>query len=90
MFGDWSWESSRTDVQSSRFASWLNELKLKGSLLTIIEIGAGTAVPTVRMTSEEIAREFQTPLIRINPREPQGAEIALAMGAVEALEKILP
>ena len=89
MFSDWKWESSRTDAQSSRFVSWLNKLKLKGGLLAIIEIGAGTAVPTVRMTSEEIAKEFQTPLIRINPREPQGAEIALPMGAIEALEKIL-
>ena len=88
MFGDWSWESSRTDAQSSRLQSWLAMLEEAGAKLTVIEIGAGTAVPTVRMTSEDVARHFDIPLIRINPREVHGAEICLEMGAVEALEEL--
>ncbi len=89
MFGDWSWESSRTDAQGDRFTSWISELEDKKSSLAVIEIGAGTAVPTVRRTSEEIAKYFETPLIRINPREAHGAEIGLETGAVDALERIL-
>ena len=89
MFGDWEWESSRTDAQSRRLQSWLAMLEDAGATLAVIEIGAGTAVPTVRRTSEDIARHFNTPLIRINPREPQDAEIGIAMGALEALEEIV-
>ncbi len=88
MFGDWSWESSRTDAQSRRLQSWLAMLEEAGAKLAVIEIGAGTAVPTVRMTSEDVARHFGVPLIRINPREVHGAEIGLAMGAGEALERM--
>jgi len=88
MFGDWQWESSRTDAQSRRLQRWLAMLEEEGAKLAVIEIGAGTAVPTVRMTSEDIARHFDVPLIRINPREAHGAQIGLEMGAVEALDKL--
>ena len=89
MFGDWYWESSRSDAQTLRFSSWIETLKHKRSSVAIIEIGAGTAVDTVRRTSQEIAKYLNAPLIRINPREPQGADIPIAMGALEALKKIL-
>jgi len=89
MFGDWEWESSRTDAQSRRLQSWLAMLEDAGATLAVIELGAGTAVPTVRRTGEDVARHFGTPLIRINPREPQDAEIGIAMGALEALEEIV-
>ncbi len=88
MFGDWMWESRRTDAQSVRLQAWLATLEEEGASLAIVEVGAGTAVPTVRRTSEDIARHFNVPLIRINPREAHDAEIALPMGAVEAIEKI--
>ena len=89
MFGDYSWESSRTDKQNKKLNDWFAQLKQAGAKLAIVEMGAGTAVPTVRHTSEQVAQSFSTPLIRINPRESFGAEIALPMGAVEALEHIL-
>ena len=63
-------------------------LEEEGAKLAVIEIGAGTAVPTVRMTSEDVARHFGVPLIRINPREAHGAQIELEMGAREALEEL--
>ncbi len=85
MFGDWGWISRREDIQRMRFERFLQRAKKD---LVIIEIGAGTAVPTVRLTGERIARAYGASLIRINPREPQGASISLAMGAKEALEKI--
>ena len=89
MFGDWQWESSRTDAQSRRLQQWLSKLEDTGARLAIVEMGAGTAVPTVRMTGEDVARHFDVPLIRINPRESFGAAIPLEMGALEALEQIV-
>jgi NAD-dependent SIR2 family protein deacetylase len=88
MFGDWEWESARTDAQSHRLQAWLSELEAAGAKPAVIEMGAGTAVPTVRRTSEDVARHFGIPLIRINPRESFDAEIALPMGALEALRAI--
>lgn len=85
MFGDWHWVEKRARVQEEYFESFLNRAYKK---LVVIEFGAGLAVPTVRMTGERIAKNFGAKLIRVNPREPQGADITLAMGAEEAIEKI--
>ena len=89
MFGDYSWEYHRTDMQTERLNQWMDNIEQAGAKLAIVEIGAGIAVPTVRNTSEQIASRFDVPLIRINPRESMGAELGLAMGAVEALDVIL-
>ncbi len=89
MFGDFGWEYFRTDMQRDRLGSWMNTLEYKGAKLAIVEVGAGTAVPTVRHTSEQIAKRFNVPLIRINPRESFGAAIELPMGALEALQQIM-
>ena len=90
MFGDYGWEYARTEGQRERLELWLGRLEAEGGNPAIIEMGAGTAVPTVRNTSEQIAARFGVPLIRINPRESFGAEIALPTGALETLEKIIP
>jgi hypothetical protein len=89
MFGDFGWEYARTDGQRERLVKWMDEIEKKGGKLAIIEIGAGTAVPTVRNTSDQIAKRFNVPLIRINPRESFGAEIELPVGALEALCNII-
>jgi NAD-dependent SIR2 family protein deacetylase len=89
MFGDYGWNYSRTDAPRDRLVRWMDRLEEEGASLAIIEMGAGTAVPTVRNTSEQIAKRFDVPLIRINPRESQGAEIGIEMGAAEALDKII-
>jgi hypothetical protein len=59
--------------------------------LVVIEIGAGTAIPTVRYTSERAAASTGGTLIRINPREPQApsGHIGLPLNAAEGLQKIL-
>ncbi len=89
MFGDFSWEHKRTSAQRVALVSWMDKLEREGAKLAIVEMGAGTAVPTVRNTSEQIAQRFDIPLIRINPRESFGAELGLEMGAVEALSNII-
>lgn len=84
MFGDYGWIGERTAHQQQCFDRFLANAK---SPLVVIELGAGTAIPTIRHLSERLARRSGGRLIRINPREPQvpGGQIALAMGALEAL-----
>jgi len=89
MFSDMHWISARTDEQEARFSEWLNRIAGKG--LAIVEIGAGTAVPTVRLTCERLAAVVDdATLIRINPREPQVPHggISIPAGAMAALESI--
>ncbi len=82
MFGDYSWDSSRSDRQMSRFRQWMERQRR----IVAIEMGAGLAIPTVRNVCEQLG----DPLIRINPREPEvtGRSIGIAMGARAALEQI--
>ena len=88
MFGDWHWIPGRTAAQEQRFSDWL--ARAAGPKLVIVELGAGSAVPTVRMTSEQIASRSGATLVRINPREPQvrHGHIGIATNALEALEQI--
>ena len=57
--------------------------------MAVVECGAGTAIPSVRMFSERLQRRGAT-LVRINLREPQvpPGGVPLAMGALEALQRI--
>ena len=84
MFGDWGWDSSRSQAQGERLERWLQGLS--GARLVVVELGAGTAVPTVRNLSDRLSRRPFCTLIRINPREPHGppGTLGLAMGAAEA------
>lgn len=86
MFGDWEWDESRTAEQERRLERWLGQVR--GQRLVVLEVGAGQAVPTVRRFSEQVAESFHAPLIRINPREPEGADLPLALGALEALRDL--
>lgn len=66
---------------------FLDEIRDRNTV--VIELGAGTAVPTVRWTSEGLQRSGAT-LIRINPREPEGPRgtISLAGGAAAELAEL--
>ncbi len=88
MFGDWSWISERSQQQAERMQKWLSEVLSANAKLAIIEMGAGSSVPTVRMQSERIASYPNASLIRINPREydvPNG-EIGLALTAKSGVD----
>jgi len=88
MFNDWHWIPRRTSAQERRFEAWLAEVI--DARTVIIELGAGSAVPTVRITSEHVATRLGATLVRINPREPQTphGQIGLPLNALEALEAI--
>ncbi|GAB2180656.1 hypothetical protein DLREEDagrD3_08790 [Denitratisoma sp. agr-D3] len=62
MFGDGGWISTRTDRQEARLEDWCAEV---GKRLVVIELGAGTAIPTARRYGEYHGGA----LVRINPRE---------------------
>ncbi|MGO8747479.1 MAG: hypothetical protein ACLQNE_16015 [Thermoguttaceae bacterium] len=54
----------RTEIQEPHYRGWL--ATVGGNRLAVVELGAGTAIPTVRHQCELRSRR----LIRINPREP--------------------
>jgi NAD-dependent SIR2 family protein deacetylase len=88
MFGDWGWNSIRTDAQMRRLNSWVDSLGK--ARVVIVECGAGLAIPTVRHTCQQIARVCGGTLIRINVREPDvpDGHISLSMGALAALRAV--
>jgi hypothetical protein len=91
MFGDGDFIETRTDAQQARMNAWLAEVRSAGARLVVLELGAGLAVPTVRLTSESVARRLGGTLIRVNPREAEtpGGGISIAAGALEAIESLL-
>jgi NAD-dependent SIR2 family protein deacetylase len=88
MFGDYTWLSNRTDTANSRFTDWYRGLA--PNQLCIVECGAGTRIPTVRMESERLAKKLNGTLIRINVREAQvpTGQISIPLPAAEALSRI--
>lgn len=88
MFGDWDWHHERSEAQTGRFRRWREPIGQ--ARLAIVECGAGSAVPTIRLLCEDEACRPGARLIRINPREPDVPEgqIGLATGALAALSEI--
>jgi hypothetical protein len=93
MFGDHGWVSSRTDQQEGRMNEAVSTAESHSDCFkTIIEIGAGKAVPTVQWFSGSQLLYENSKLIRINLDDTeayeQGKTIYLPMKALEALKKI--
>lgn len=84
MFDDWHWLPDRCEKQEQRYIDWL--ATTHNQYLVSIELGAGTAIPTVRHECEQRRGK----LIRINPRDHNapGGAISIPLGALEALERI--
>ena len=88
MFGDFSWLSGRTRMQERAFDEFLTDHR--GARIVVLEMGAGTAIPTIRSMGERLSHSGRATLIRINPREaqaPSGA-ISISAGALAGLEGI--
>ncbi|MDF1845449.1 MAG: hypothetical protein P1U77_28910 [Rubripirellula sp.] len=85
MFGDAAWLPERTAKQMEVYSRWLTEQN--NHSLVGIELGAGTAVPSVRQEMAHRTKGRQNTLIRINPRESKCLEgISIRSGALDALE----
>ena len=85
MFGDSRWVEHRVRAQLERYRNWVRSVR--GKRVVVMEFGAGSAVPTVRMECERVAAMPNAKLVRVNPREswvPEG-HVGIAMGAVEAV-----
>ncbi len=88
MFADADWVPDRSQTRLDDLTNWRRGLR--GHNLVVIEIGAGTAVPTVRHQAE-LASAATGALIRINVREPairHGRGVELPMSAHRALSEI--
>jgi NAD-dependent SIR2 family protein deacetylase len=87
MFGDGEWLTQRQDKQAGRFGAWLAGVERP----VVVEVGAGTSIPSVRRLSHQILQGFNGRLVRINPREfavPTSMDVGLARDAGYALSAI--
>jgi NAD-dependent SIR2 family protein deacetylase len=83
MFGDGDWLPQRSREQERRLYRWLREVREP----VVIEVGAGSAIPTVRHFGEF----HRAPLVRINPTEWQvreGEGVGIAMGALAGIRGV--
>jgi len=88
MFGDYSWISRRSAEQEDRFEAFLEASR--GRPTVVLELGAGSAVPTIRYLSERLGRNERTTVVRINTREPQigPPHLSVPAGSLESLSAI--
>ncbi|BBB33119.1 conserved hypothetical protein [Thermotomaculum hydrothermale] len=92
MFGDFSWISKRSNEQETRFENFLQ--RNKNSKKVVIEIGAGTAIPSIRYLSERIGSYSNAIVVRINPREhfinkPHYSIPLTGLKALKSIDKFL-
>jgi NAD-dependent SIR2 family protein deacetylase len=87
MFGDWGWQAHRERQQAAALQKWLAQAQRP----VVIELGAGTAVPSVRHFSQQMLTAHGARLIRINPREPAvpgSLDVSLPVGALQGLRAL--
>jgi hypothetical protein len=83
MFSDAGWIPDRSDAQTSRLKEWM----ACGANIVAIELGAGTAIPSVRMFTERCGFRY----VRINPTEPETRGklgVGLAGSALDVLRRL--
>jgi len=83
MFSDWTWLDHRSRMQEARFKQWLTQ----SERVVTIELGAGTAIPSIRRIGEQV----RGPLIRINKRESyvtRVQDLEIPLGALDAMTEI--
>lgn len=83
MFNDMGWVQERAAQQETRLGAWLQQLEQP----VVVEVGAGSAVASVRAFSSHVIRRHGGRLIRINPREPdvrRSQDVAWPIGALQA------
>ena len=91
MFGDWNWNDDRNRLQQARQERWFKTVASNGGTVAVVEIGAGTAIPSARHFGQQISKKFGVQIIRINLREglvSTGRDVGIALGALEGLEGI--
>lgn len=87
MFGDSAWQESRSTAQQTCLSNWLDSV----DRLVVVELGAGTAIPSVRNFSHGLLADYGARLVRINPREstvPRPGDVAIASPALASMQAI--
>ncbi len=87
MFGDSGWLGGRSEAQESRLQHWLQGRRR----LLVLELGAGTAIPSVRHFGQQALLQSEGLLVRVNPREAAVArrcDLAIGLPALQALQAI--
>jgi NAD-dependent SIR2 family protein deacetylase len=87
MFGDSQWAESRTYDQAERLQALLRQAEQP----VVVEIGAGSTIPSVRRFSQQVVARHNGQLIRINPSEsdvPGPSHVGLPCAGLEALAAI--
>jgi len=91
MFGDSEWIDRRSKSQEADLRRWLDKV----TRIVVIELGAGTAIPSVRHFSHELIVDYGARLVRINTKEaavPTRHDVSIAspaLAAVRAIESLL-
>jgi NAD-dependent SIR2 family protein deacetylase len=88
MFVDAEWVDAVTREQDGRYREWL--ASVRGTKLVVLELGAGTAIPTIRQLGEDLVARGVATLVRVNPDATDAEEpiIPVRLGALEALRQI--
>jgi len=92
MFGDWGWKGTRSSEQNQRYHDFMADVYDNNYKLVIIEIGAGTHIPTIRHESEDIARNMNSFVVRINPRDYDIDEklgVGITLGGLAGLKRVI-
>lgn len=87
MFNDSGWIDHRAERQAQRQQAWLAQARRP----VVVEIGAGSAIPSVRYFSQHVLAQHNGRLIRINPREsqvPGRLDVGLPCGSLAGLSAI--
>jgi NAD-dependent SIR2 family protein deacetylase len=87
MFNDDAWLPGRSAAQEQALDAWLSQVRR----LVVVEIGAGTAIPTVRHFGHGLVIHHGAQLLRLNPDDTavaRSAGIGLALGALAGLQAL--
>ena len=94
MFGDGGFQDDRIAEQEARYERWLDTLE-PGAKLVVVEVGAGTAVPTIRIACEGLVSTHAGPatLVRLNLDQhtvpaSRGDKSYIGVGGMGALQAI--
>lgn len=87
MFGDASWLESRSLQQEAALRNWVDGVQR----LVVVEVGAGTAIPSVRHFTHRLIAHHGARLVRINLREasvPTSDDVSIPDAALASLAAI--
>ena len=88
LYGDDTFDDAHVRAQQERYKQWRQDMR--GASLCIIELGAGTTIPTVRHACEDAKFRGNGTLIRVNVHAPEGPDGTLSLGgrALDMLQRI--